>query len=79
MMMMMAGQYKRSSEAKTKNSVIYTALLPDGTAVEKKSYNVNTTLAFLGCYQHQGRWYISGIVTEPKDWGSQTFVEAKRK
>jgi hypothetical protein len=55
------------------------AKLPDGTAVERKSFSVTTEIAFLGCYEHQGHWYISGIVTEPQEWGEQIFVKATRK
>lgn len=74
---MIAAQYR--ARTVDRRSVLYRARLPDGTLVEKKSFNVQTEIAFLGCYQHQGHWYVSGIVTEPKDWGDHVFVEARRK
>jgi hypothetical protein len=79
----MMSQYPRTTQETPKTAdkchVTYLARLPDGTPVEKKSFNIKAEAAFLGCYEHGGRWYVSSIVTEPQDWGDQIFVEAQRK
>lgn len=56
----------------------YEATLPDGTVVRKRSYQVHQDTAHLGCYQHEGKWYTSGVRAEPQDWPGQQWVECRR-
>lgn len=72
------GKRGGTSAVAGKKAVIYEATLPDGQVVRKRSFYVNQESAVLGCYQHDGKWYASGIVDSPKAWGGQSFVEAKR-
>ena len=62
-----------------KRASTYEATLPDGKITHKKSYNVHSEIALIGCYQHDGRWQVAGVyaVDAPKVDG-QTFIEAKK-
>ena len=61
-----------------KKAVTYEATLPDGNVVRKKSFQVDAPEAVLGCYEHQGAWYASGIAATPQRWSGQQFVPATR-
>lgn len=67
-----------ASPTKGKKATTYEVELPDGSKARKRSMTIDQPTAIAMVYEHQGTWYISGIVGEPKDWPGQQLVEARR-
>jgi hypothetical protein len=61
-----------------RKAVTYRATLPDGSVATKRSFHVDSAEAHLGCYQHDGKWYVSAVVASPQPWPRQQFVPARR-
>jgi len=59
-----------------RKAAIYLVTTPDGVLHKKRSFQINAPIAFCGAYEHQNKWYVSGIVAEPQNWPRQIFVEA---
>jgi len=61
-----------------RQATMYRALAPDGSEVTKRSYKVHEERAYIGFFQHEGKWLASGVFREPLVDNPQTFVVAER-
>lgn len=59
-----------------RKATTYTATMPDGTVLKKKSYFIHTDTAFIAAYKIQDKYIASGVTREVHDWGSQQFFPA---
>lgn len=70
------GRKNGTSKNAGRKATTYTAVMPDGSTVKKRSYQITTPTAYLGIYQHDGEWFTSGIAATPQKWPGQTFIRA---
>ncbi len=61
-----------------RTSSTYEAVMPDGTVVRKRSFHVHQDDALVGCFEHNGKWHVSGVTDRVQNWGGQRFIPAKR-
>jgi hypothetical protein len=47
-----------------KKASTYRFTMPDGTVTTKRSFKVDSPVAYALVYQHQGKWYVSAIKAE---------------
>lgn len=50
-----------------KTATTYEAIAPDGTVFRKRSFRVKTDEAFIGIYEHEGKWYAAGVTDMEQD------------
>lgn len=56
----------------------YMVTMPDGMVVKKNSYKVTVENALACIYQHQGKWYIAGLVSDKSEVWTDNVVVAKK-
>ena len=70
------GQKGGTSANYGRTASTYKATAPDGTVFRKRSYQIHEPQALIGAYEHEGKWYASGVATIGTQYSRQTMLPA---